>query len=1057
MARRRLLGAALVLGLGGWGAGAAEAGLKTEVPGRWGTTDSSNYLTFRTFENRYIFKDHEIWWAGVKDVRAQWLKILPNHIDAENGNTWYYGDHAKAEPPHNVYFRWDYDKPMPEGTRILLEGDFPYARYFSICMGAPTDMPRQFPPPPGWASVTGDGGGLAEIVIADVDIVPDPGSINPFIPGADRTAKNRHYHLTFELRNGNAAALNTFSGHDVTTPPHRAPGNLRVGGTFKFNRNSEKIDPTTGKPFGYRGSYIWVRYTLPDRFDKYAGVKPPVIRIQFPGEEPVLAPITREIPTSEAGLLDPYGIADNPALGDADGRSKKEFEGYLELQKRAMGSVGAAGARGARHLPMIWEVFNRRHGREVLPEPELTLNVGDPGYSIRWLTLYQDWRQGKYPADKYLGWGFTKRVAELTYERYGVGAGRPPPRNRIMGSDHNVQTSYVQVPVSIGAGKLVVITGKAPRTPRTLHGNARMEEADLRYWNLTLQGGGDAGNNRLRLTAVGDLIDEDVVLDKNRRYMIVIGADEDRPANATAENGITWRRWPLGNMLNLLWRFLDTDGKWPNRPNQITWEQADYYLGDPPGSGTTNRALLRKTMAEYYPSPRYSTKAEVETLITDGRTGLEFPLSQIPAPIAPLEPARLDVSIETPSAVRAGARVRLDYGPWLETLAGKTVSAGKHIVDFRDADGSITPNPQIVEARPGKPTRLSIAYSKTNGEWVAAPGNGRERFPDGGLECAAVAGDQLIVTGGFSRINRVSANNVAAFYDGRWHALGSGLDGKAEGIVAYDGGVAVGGWFQKPGKYVAYWKGDKWRELGGGMDAGVRALAVHGGTLYAGGEFTEADGRPAAHIARWDGSSWKALGAGTGGTLGIRTGGRDGPGWVYALTSFNGNLVVAGNFTEAGGVTAHNAAQWDAKSGAWAPLGGGLNSRVYAFATYRGELYATGDFTHAGDTAVNYIARWDGRSWKPVSTGLWDLHGALGRTLLVAGDKLMVGGGFRTAGGVAARNAALWDGTSFGSMGKGLNRYVESSALYDGKIIAVGWFNHMMEGGPTGWAQWEPK
>jgi hypothetical protein len=85
------------------------------------------------------------------------------------------------------------------------------------------------------------------------------------------------------------------------------------------------------------------------------------------------------------------------------------------------------------------------------------------------------------------------------------------------------------------------------------------------------------------------------------------------------------------------------------------------------------------------------------------------------------------------------------------------------------------------------------------------------------------------------------------------------------------------------------------------------------------------------------------------------------------------------------------------------------------------------------------------------------LSNALGRTLLVVGDKLLVGGGFSSAGGVTARNVALWDGRTFEPMGNGLNRYVESSALYKGKVIAVGWFNHMGDGGPTGWAQWDPK
>jgi hypothetical protein len=47
---------------------------------------------------------------------------------------------------------------------------------------------------------------------------------------------------------------------------------------------------------------------------------------------------------------------------------------------------------------------------------------------------------------------------------------------------------------------------------------------------------------------------------------------------------------------------------------------------------------------------------------------------------------------------------------------------------------AVTPNPQISAVRPGKPTQLSVNYGGTNGEWVAAPGEGRQQC---GEACAA--------------------------------------------------------------------------------------------------------------------------------------------------------------------------------------------------------------------------------------------------------------------------------------------------------------------------------
>ena len=75
---------------------------KEAVPGQWGTTDTSREIVFRDRDRRYVYRDHEFWWAGDRDVRAQWMAIFPDHVDAENGYTWYHANHAKAEPAGNA-------------------------------------------------------------------------------------------------------------------------------------------------------------------------------------------------------------------------------------------------------------------------------------------------------------------------------------------------------------------------------------------------------------------------------------------------------------------------------------------------------------------------------------------------------------------------------------------------------------------------------------------------------------------------------------------------------------------------------------------------------------------------------------------------------------------------------------------------------------------------------------------------------------------------------------------------------------------------------------------
>jgi len=86
--------------------------------------------------------------------------------------------------------------------------------------------------------------------------------------------------------------------------------------------------------------------------------------------------------------------------------------------------------------------------------------------------------------------------------------------------------------------------------------------------------------------------------------------------------------------------------------------------------------------------------------------------------------------------------------------------------------------------------------------------------------------------------------------------------------------------------------------LGSGITgSSVSVLTVSHDQLYAGGYFTGAGGVPAANIAVWGGSSWSGLGSGT-----------DNP--VWAMTSYNGAVIVGGLFERAGGRSMLHVAQW---------------------------------------------------------------------------------------------------------------------------------------------------
>jgi len=154
----------------------------------------------------------------------------------------------------------------------------------------------------------------------------------------------------------------------------------------------------------------------------------------------------------------------------------------------------------------------------------------------------------------------------------------------------------------------------------------------------------------------------------------------------------------------------------------------------------------------------------------------------------------------------------------------------------------------------------------------------------------------------------------------------------------------------------------------------------------------------------------------------------DAPDSVYALIEYNGNLIVAGRFITAGGMTVNNIASWDGS--AWYAIGTGFNNQVKALTIYEGELVAGGFFTSAGAVSCNHVAKWVDTlaAWQPLGAGVSNAAYALE----VFQGELIVGGD----GGVAA-----WNGSSFHSLGSdGPANQVRALEVYEGDLVAGGWF-----------------
>ena len=310
------------------------------------------------------------------------------------------------------------------------------------------------------------------------------------------------------------------------------------------------------------------------------------------------------------------------------------------------------------------------------------------------------------------------------------------------------------------------------------------------------------------------------------------------------------------------------------------------------------------------------------------------------------------------------------------------------------------------------------------------------------------SGPLLYVGGWFHTAAGFGANFIATWDGTSWSAIGSGLNDSVDTLAVYDDGsgeaLYAGGQFLSAGSVVlnrvGRWNGTSWSPLGSGLGSNpilfyegeVFALAVYddggGPALYAGGDFLDAGGVPAAdYIAKWDGTSWSAVGTGM-----------DGP--VFGLAARDDGtglaLYAGGDFTHAGGLTAHGAARWN--GAAWSALGN-LDAAAWDFAVFDDgnglALFAGGDFTVADNKTVNHVARWDGDEWMPVGGGFGpDEFSWMDCFALFddgTGEALYAGGNFATADGQPANYLARWNGAAWSMVGGGLNANVWGLTVFD--------------------------
>jgi hypothetical protein len=288
------------------------------------------------------------------------------------------------------------------------------------------------------------------------------------------------------------------------------------------------------------------------------------------------------------------------------------------------------------------------------------------------------------------------------------------------------------------------------------------------------------------------------------------------------------------------------------------------------------------------------------------------------------------------------------------------------------------------------------------------PGNGTVRF--------TIFNNELVASGGYTGC-------IKKWNGTSWSGFGNGLGPvgytSVWALTVFNNQLIAGGGFKSSGTdsvfYIAKWNGTNWVQLGSRMTGPVNytcvnALTVFNNELIAGGAFNTAGGVTVNNIAKWNGSSWSPLGSGMF---------KGNVSNVSALIVYNNQLIAGGCFDSAGGVPANSIAKWNGSS--WSPLGSGVGgssfySVVKAFTIINNELIAAGDFKTAGGISANYIAKWNGTSWSPLGSGLVaNISNSfpVARALATYNNKVIVGGMFYGAGSLLVNNIAQW-GTNIG-------------------------------------------
>lgn len=393
--------------------------------------------------------------------------------------------------PDTATYYWAATFTVPQGARLSIEGRFAHSRYMSF--------------------ISYDEAGRPIESVADYLIKPNPGSVNPFLPGADRNAASRDYVLEVV---------------DARPDPKQTTGMSLVGQT-RDRLHTPKYGSAPGQQVILYRIYVADKGT-----DETAGAGLPI-----------------------------------PVLTLADGKVLKGAESCQALRTRQPLQLDPA----AMAVPM--EKYHELLAAAAKVSP--TFPATNP----------PTWHQ------------------QLDRDAlYGIYTGTPPKagaRKSEGGFYPNLDNQYIRAILNRKLGKVFVVRGKAPTTPKTVGGDAKMGTGDLRYWSF-------CSNQGFANTRVNQCVhDENVPVGPDGYYTVAVSRAADRPRNAIPQCGVAWL--PMAD---------DGDGA---VDADVTVLQLRHMLG----TGEFKHAVQNigqvgdeaKDMGEYFPRGRYISTSAFEIAV----------------------------------------------------------------------------------------------------------------------------------------------------------------------------------------------------------------------------------------------------------------------------------------------------------------------------------------------------------------------------------------------------------------------------------------------------------